>query len=162
MIKLRTVAADESGTSVMELGLIAPILAALVIGMIDVGKGYTHKLVLEQVAQRVVEKAMQGVQTDNSTSIFDTLKAEAAAEAGVSLEEVAVRYWLECAGVSQNTSAATMEEDYKPSCTVGVQSSRFLEVRIQKAYTPTFNMPWLGANAQGQVIVKARAGLRVQ
>jgi Flp pilus assembly pilin Flp len=162
MSSLRALLADQRGTSVVELGLIAPILAAMVIGMIDLGKGYNHKLVLEQVAQRAIEKAMQGVQGDNQAAIFQTLRVEAAQEAGVPAANVTIRYWLECAGVSQNSNAATMVVDYGKQCEEGVQYSRFLEVRITKGYTPTFNMPYLQANEQGQVMVKARAGIRVQ
>jgi Flp pilus assembly pilin Flp len=162
MSLLRSLRQDESGSAVVELGLVAVTLSGLMIAMIDLGKGYSEKLVLEQVAQRAVEKAMQGVQADAQTSIFTTLKAEAATEAGVNQTDVVVKYWLECAGVSQFTTFPKMDEDYAKVCSSGVQYSRFLEVRIEKAYTPTFNMPWLHANAQGKVIVKARAGLRVQ
>lgn len=162
MSRLNTFAADEEGTSIIELALVASILAAMVIGMIDLGKGFTQKLILEQVAQRAIEKAMQGVQGDAQIGIFQTLKAEAATEAGVPITSVTVKYWLECDGVNQNTNPATMDADYAKVCSAGAQYSRFLEVAIQKPYTPTFNMPWLNANSQGQVVVKAKAGMRVQ
>lgn len=162
MSRFRALLQDESGSAVVELGLVAVTLSGLMIAMIDLGKGFSEKLVLEQVAQRAIEKAMQGVQADAQTSIFETLKEEAAAEAGVPEANVVVKYWLECAGVSQFTTFAKMDDDYKKVCDEGVRYSRFLEVRIQKAYTPTFNMPWLNTNTQGKVIVKARAGLRVQ
>jgi hypothetical protein len=55
-----------------------------------------------------------------------------------------------------------MAADYNKVCNAGVAYARFVEVSMQKAYTPTFNMPWLQANAQGKVMVNARAGLRVQ
>jgi Flp pilus assembly protein TadG len=162
MMRLRSLIRDQAASSVVELALLAPILTGVLFAIVDLGKGFNQKLVLEQVAQRAIEKAMQGVQADPQTGIFATLKDEAAAEAGVDASAVTVRYWLECAGVSQYTTAAKMDEDYKRVCAPGVQYSRFLEVGLQKAYTPTFNMPWLNTNAQGKVIVKARAGLRVQ
>lgn len=159
---LRELAADEAGNAIVELGLLAPTLAGVLFCIVDLGKGFNEKLVLEQVAQRAIEKAMQGVQADPQTGIFSTLKAEAATEAGIAESAVSVRYWLECNGVSQNTSAASMDTDYNKVCPSGQRYARFLEVGLQKAYTPTFNMPWLNANADGKVIVKARAGLRVQ
>jgi hypothetical protein len=130
--------------------------------IVDLGKGFNEKLVLEQVAQRSIEKAMQGVQADPQTGIFATLKSEAAAEARIDASAVVVKYWLECNGVSQFTTYAKMDDDYKKVCGQGVQYSRFIQISLEKAYTPTFNMPWLNTNAQGKVIVKARAGLRVQ
>ncbi len=51
---------DERGTSVIELALVAPILASLVIGMSDLSRAYSAKLQLEQAAQRSIEKAMNG------------------------------------------------------------------------------------------------------
>jgi Flp pilus assembly pilin Flp len=158
----RALLADESGNSVVELGLLAPILAGVLFCIVDLGRGFNEKLVLEQVAQRTVEKAMQGVQADPQTGIFSTLREEARVEADIPLADVTVRYWLECNGVSQNTNPSTMDQDYRTVCPVGQRYARFLEVSLQKAYTPTFNMPWLNANAQGKVIVRARAGIRVQ
>jgi hypothetical protein len=159
---LRSLWSDNNGSSVVELALLAPLLTGALFAIVDLGKGFNEKLVLEQVAQRSIEKAMQGVQADPQTGIFATLKAEAATEAGIAASDVVVKYWLECNGVSQFTTYAKMDDDYKRVCGEGVQYSRFIQISLQKAYTPTFNMPWLNTNAQGKVIVKARAGLRVQ
>lgn len=158
----RRLGQDQRGTSVMELGLIAPIFATMVIGIVDISKGYSEKLVLEQVAQRAVEKAMQGMQGDNSVAIFKTLQMEAAAEAGVPTTAVTVRYWLECNGVSQNVSDVTMDVDYNKLCPNGQYYSRHLQVRIVKTYTPTFSMKWAGANDDGNYILSGQAGMRVQ
>ena len=35
---------DERGTSIIELALVAPLLATLVIGMSDLSRGYSAKL----------------------------------------------------------------------------------------------------------------------
>lgn len=160
---LDTLGRDERGTSVVELALIAPILATMVVGLIDLSKGYSDKLFLEQVAQRAVEKAMQGMQGDSSTAIFNTLRLETATAAGVQPTAVTVRYWLECNGVSQNTSAATMAADYEKVCSSGQVYSRHLMVRVQKRYTPIFSLRWMGnANADGTFTLTGQAGMRVQ
>lgn len=160
---LLKLARDDRGTSIIELGLLAPILATLVIGMTDISMAFSEKLKLEQVAQRAIEKAMQGMQGDDSTDIFNTLKAEAAAAAGVSESAVTVRYWLECNGVSQNTSASTMQADYEKVCANSSQVySRHLNVSIQKNFTPTFSVRWLGSNSDGTFTLSGEAGMRVQ
>jgi hypothetical protein len=141
---------------------VAPFLATLVIGMIDISRGYSAKLKLEQVAQRTVEKAMQGMQGDDSVDIFDTLKAEAAETAEVDESAVEVRYWLECNGVSQNTSPSTMPADYEKVCSDGERYSRHLNVEIEKGYTPMFATKWLGANSDGSFTLVGEAGIRVQ
>ena len=160
--RLFKLASDDRGTSLIELALLAPILATIVIGMSDLSLAYAQKLQLEQAAQRSIEKAMQGMQGDESTDIFDSLKAEAAATAGVAESAVEVRYWLECNGVSQNTSDATMDADYNKVCTGTEVYSRHLNVSIEKTYTPTFQVHWLGSNSDGTFTLAGEAGLRVQ
>ena len=153
---------DERGTSIIELALIAPLMATFLIGTVDVSRGFSAKLQLEQVAQHGVEKAMQGMQGDDSTTIFQSLQSEIAASAGVTTASVVVRYWLECNGVSQNSSTATMASDYERVCSAGQRYSRHLSVRITKPYTPTFSTRWAGANPNGTYTLTGEAGLRVQ
>ena len=153
---------DDRGTSIIELALLAPILATIVIGMSDLSLAYAQKLQLEQAAQRSIEKAMQGMQGDESTDIFDGLKAEAAATAGVEEEAVEVRYWLECNGVSMNTNPSTMAADYNQVCSGTEVYSRHLSVAFEKTYTPTFNIHWLGSNSDGTFTLVGESGLRVQ
>lgn len=159
MKRLTTLARDDRGTALIEMGLMLPILAALVIGMVDISRGYSAKLQLEQAAQRAIEKAMNG---DKETALFQTLKNEAMAAAGVDESAVTVRYWLECNGVSQNSSPGTMDADYGKKCDDNVPYSRYVNVRIQKSYMPMFNTEWLGANADGSFTLIGETGIRVQ
>lgn len=163
MIRMwKKIARDERGTSVIEMALVAPFLATLTIGMVDISRAYSEKLFLEQAAQRAVERAMQGMQGDDSTDIFEGLQAEAAETAGVDEDDVTVRYWLECNGVDQNTNPATMADDYDEVCPDGQYYSRHISVRIEKVYTPMFSIKWLGSNADGSFDLAGAAGMRVQ
>ena len=47
---------DQRGTAIIELALVAPILAVLIMGAVDVGGAFSRRLALEQGAQRAVEK----------------------------------------------------------------------------------------------------------
>lgn len=152
---------NEDATSVVELGLVLPILAAFVIGIIDFSKAYSEKLRVEQAAQRAVERAMQGMQGNSSTVIFNALAQEAATAADVQVSNVTVRYWLECNGVSQFTTMAKMDEDYNKECSDGVYYSRHLNVRIVKSFTPIFRLNWPGT-VNGAFTLSGEAGLRVQ
>ena len=159
MIRLPGIRHDERGASVVELALVAPFLATLLIGMVDMSNGYSDKLQLEQAAQRSIEKAMNG---DKNTDLFQTLKTEAMAAAGVASSAVTVKFWLECNGVSQNTSTATMIADYEKKCPDGQVYSRYVSVRIQKDYTPLLRAKWAGSNANGSFTLVGDAGIRVQ
>lgn len=159
---LNRIRCDERGASVIEMALVAPFLATMTIGMIDISRAYSEKLFVEQSAQRAVERAMQGMQGDDSTDIFEGLQAEAAATADVPEDDVTVRYWLECNGVDQNTSQASMADDYEKVCPDGQYYSRHISVRIEKTFTPMFATKWLGANDDGTFTLVGEAGMRVQ
>lgn len=159
MKRLINLVRDNRGAAIIEMALVAPFLATLMIGMVDLSRGYSQKLQLEQAAQRSIEKAMNG---DKETDLFETLKDEAVAAADVAASAVEVKYWLECNGVSQNTSAATMESDYEKVCPDGQAYARYVSVKIQKTYTPMFRTRFLGANADGTFTLIGKAGIRVQ
>lgn len=159
MKQLSNLIRDERGTSVIELALLAPILASLVVGMSDLSRAYSAKLQLEQAAQRSIEKAMNG---KKETTLYETLQDEAVAAAGVDPDAVEVRYWLECDGVSQNTSPSTMAEDYEIVCDDGESIARYVNVRIEKDFSPMFDVKWLGSNPDGSFTLVGAAGIRVQ
>ena len=148
----RTLGRDERGASIIELALVAPFLAAMVIGMVDISRAYSTKLQLEQAAQRAIEKAMQGKKT---TTLFNTLKAEGASAAGVAQSAVAVDFWLECNGARVAGYDDTV-------CTGTVPYSRHVSIDITKTYTPMFSTKFAGANADGSYTLHGRAGVRVQ
>jgi len=162
MRSLLNLTRDERGTSIVELALIAPLFATFIIGTVDISRGYSAKLQLEQVAQHGIEKAMQGMQGNDSQLIFQSLQSEVATAADVPVPNVEVRYWLECNGVSQNSNPATMAVDYERVCSAGQLYSRHLNVKITKTYTPMFSTRWAGANANGTYTLIGEAGLRVQ
>lgn len=151
-------ARDERGASIIELALAAPFMATLIVGMVDISRGYSAKVQLTQAAQRAIEKAMQGQKT---TDLYNTLQAEGASAAGVATSAVDVRYWLECNGVSQMTSVATMAADYAKVCSSGTYA-RYVSVDITKAYTPMFSTRWAGANTDGSYTLHGKAMIRVQ
>lgn len=145
---------SEDGSSVIEMALAAPFLALLLIGTVDMSRGYSTKLQLEQIAQRTIEK-VQNTEYNNSTD-KPLLQAEAAAAAGVSTSAVTVSSWLEC-----NNSGTKLS--FTASCTDSNHPfARYVEIRIQKTYTPMFSMRFAGANANGTYTLEGTAGVRVQ
>lgn len=141
---------DERGTSMVELALVAPILAVLTIGMIDLSNGFSEKLRLEQAAQRAIEKVMNG--RANRTTL-EALKAEAADVASVPLSNVTTDNWLECNGVRA--------ANYDTSCSSGQAFARYLSVRITKTYTPFFNYKF-HSRAENTYSLTGAATVRIQ
>ena len=65
---------DKRGAVIIELAIVAPVLALMAIGVIDLSNAYSRKLALEQGAQRAIEKIMQ---TTADTTVEATLTNEA-------------------------------------------------------------------------------------
>jgi Flp pilus assembly protein TadG len=148
----RSLPRDERGASIIELALVLPFFATMIIGVTDISNGYSTKLQLEQAAYRSIEKVQQYRTTE---STFDTLQTEAATAAGVPTSQVAVDFWLECDGARQAS--------YDSTCSSGQTTGRWITVDITKTYTPMFaSIKWLGANADGTYTLHGRAGLRTQ
>ncbi len=149
--RIRMLLDDRRGAAAIEVALIAPILATMVVGVVDLSRGYSTKLLLEQAAQRAIEKVMNGQAT---TSTAAALKTEAASVAGVAESAVAVDFWLECNG--------TRASDYNTVCPSGQVYARFMSVAITKVFTPMFAKKWAGANTDGTYTIVGRTGVRIQ
>lgn len=155
MKRLIAIARSEDGTSIVEMGFAAPILSLLLIGMVDMSRGYSAKLQLEQIAQRTVEKVQNGDYAE--TADYKTaLKAEAAAAAGVATSAVTISSWLECNNdgtkLAFTSSCADTSHPY----------ARYVEVSIDKIYTPMFKTRFAGSRVDGTYLLKGKAGVRVQ
>lgn len=156
--KLRKLAADERGTSLIEMAMVTPLFAVFLTGMVDLSRAYSEKLQLEQASQRAIERVMN---RQMSSSSFNTLKTEAADQAEVDESAVTVDYWLECNGTRQGDG--TPGNGYDTSCSTGDLQSRYLTVRVQKDYLPIFGTKYFpGANNDGTFTIEAEAGIRTQ
>ena len=150
--RLLTLAREERGASVIEMALVAPVLATLLVGMVDISRAYSARLMLEQAAQRSIEKVMQ---YQASSSTYTTLYIEAAIAASVPITAVTVDYWLECNGVRA--------ADYESGCPTGQTYARYVTVSIDKDFSPMFGTRFFpGANADGTYTITGEAGLRTQ
>ena len=156
--QLQSLGRDEGGASVIEMALMTPILASMLIGMVDISRAYAAKLALEQSAYRAIEKVQQYNTTE---STYDTLKAEAASAAnnsgfsGVQNSDVTIDYWLECNG--------TRASSYDSVCGSGQAYPRWITVDINAKFTPMFSSSrWPGSNSDGTYTLHGKAGLRTQ
>jgi len=174
MRPLRTLALEERGAAVIELALIAPVLALLIIGVTDISIAYGRKLELEQAVQRSIEKVMQ---TTGDTTVAGTIKKEAVCQINgtnddntcatgrLTAEDVTVTYRLECtdgagALTSQETSDADAFDDF--ACpNVTDSEARYIMATAVDTYTPMFSIHF-GTGGNGVYDLSATAGVRVQ
>lgn len=157
-------ASDQRGTATIELALFAPVLAMMVIGVIDMSNAVGRKLAVEQAAQRAIEKVMQ---TTGTKSVADTIIDEVADQANIPDEDkadkITVTYSLECDDEEPLTSDdADTFDDF--SCAEGtVRQARYIEVEVNDTYVPMFSLAFAGydGGAAGYPIT-AIAGMRTK
>lgn len=171
MIRLRDLRRDRRGAVVIELALLAPVLAVLTVGIIDISLAFGRKLALEQAAQRAIEKVAQ---TTGELTAEDTIKKEAVCQINgtimednpdtpesevntcktgqITTDDVTVSYRLECDG------AVT---DYALDCTEGQSEVRYIMATVNDTYTPMFPLHF-GVADDGKYHLHATAGVRVE
>jgi Flp pilus assembly protein TadG len=146
---------DERGASIVELALIMPFFATMLIGVVDITRAYSAKLKLEQAAYRAIEKVQQYRDTSSTFSTIQTEATTAATAAGFTNPSVTIDYWLECNGSRQT--------DYNTTCSGGQVENRWIQVDISGSYAPLFaSSMWPGSNADGTYTLHGRAGLRTK
>ena len=150
MGRLSLLKCDAAGTVTIELALIAPLLAAMLIGLVDLSTAYSDKLRLEQVAQRTIEKVQQKGFTVDMKAALET-EAEAEAGAGADAD---LTFWLECNGAKVT--------DYDGGCSSGQPYARYVQLDIQKDVTPVIIAKFAGSNSDGTITVHGIAGIRIQ
>ncbi len=146
---------DESGASVLELALIAPILGFLLLGSVDMAMGYSERLGLAQAANRTIEMAVSRGPVNSS---YSYLQDVAASTSGEPTNHVTVDNWLACDNVRQAT--------YDDVCGGNQQTARYVSVRIIGTHRPIINYSGLvaqsGNSDSSSVGIAGSAVVRVQ
>lgn len=156
--RIHRLARDENGAALIEMALLLPVMSTLIIGVADISRAYSQKLLLEQAAYRAIEKVQQYQATE---STYNTLKNEVVAAANaagftdVTTSNVTIDYWLECNGTRQSS--------YDTTCSSGQAYARWVTVDVTHNFTPMFaSSKWPGSNSDGTYTLHGRAGLRTQ
>lgn len=179
MTRLPGLGRDERGAAVIELAMIAPVLALTVIGIVDMSNAFSRKLALEQGAQRAIEKIMQ---TTETSTVQDTLASEAVCQVNgmqadgtcpgqISASNVTVNWRRECTdsgGTRSNApgspySSSTDFDNASNGCPSGtVREADYIQVRIDDSYTPLFPIHFAAINGDGTYHLSATAGMRTK
>ena len=170
---LRRLAKDDRATAVIELALIAPIVALTIAGIADLSNSFTRKLALEQGAQRAIEKIMQ---TTVDSTVEATLTNEAVCQVNgtnadgtcktspITVSDVTVTYRQDC--IDTSTSAVTSTTTTNAllfdtwSCGAGSKKSDYISVTVLDKYTPMFPVHFSSYDADGTYHISATAGMR--
>jgi len=164
--------ADARGAAIIEMALIAPVLALGVIGIVDISNAYSKKLGLEQGAQRAIEKIMNTTETAtveatlanevqcqvNGTNADGTCKTS-------TNQTITVTWRLDCtdSGGAVTTQTTTASATYDAfTCPSGtVSQARYVQVNVTDKYSPLFPVHFLGYNSSDSTYhLSATAGVR--
>lgn len=148
-----SLSADQRGNALIEMALIAPVLATLLIGTVDISRASSAKLGVEQAAQRTIELVQR---SDYRTADNATLEADAEDAAGTG-SNATISAWLEC-----NGDGVHLDYD-SGTCGATDTYARYVQITVTQSFTPLFGTRFFaGANTDGTVTVSATAGVRTQ
>jgi Flp pilus assembly protein TadG len=173
--RLTQLAANARGAAVIEMALVAPVLALGVIGIVDVSNAYSKKLALEQGAQRAIEKIMNT--TENAT-VESTLATEAVCQVNgtttnggvqtcnsspITTSNVTVTWRVDCTvgttTTSQTTTDSATYDGYITAC-AGTKAG-YVQVTVTDKYTPLFPIHFAAFNTSDSTYhLSATAGTR--
>ena len=166
--------ACDRGAAVIELAMVAPMLALMTIGVVDLSNAYSRKLGVEQGTQRAIEKIMQ---TTETSTVQDTLKTEVQCQvngtnadgtckaAPLLLGDISVNFRIECTKADGTmTPGTTTDPDAfdDMECDTGETEAKYISVSAMQKYTPMFSTHFLGINADGSYHLHATAGMRTK
>ena len=169
MRTLRNLIRDDDGAAIIELAILAPVLALMTIGIVDLSNGFSRKLQLEQGAQRAVEKVMQ---TTGVLSVEATIANEVVCQVNgnnadgtcktspITTANVTVEHRLECNGTVSTTDN---DGDGELDCPAAGQSeNRWIKVTVWSDYEPMFPVRFSGVESNGKYRIQSIAGMRTQ
>lgn len=142
---LPALARDERGTSLIEFGFLAPFLALLTMGVIDLSRGIAERFALQQAINRGLELVQARPAYADATSgdvDYSFVKTEVAAAAEVKdPAQVTLTRWLECDGGDPKAVTDTCED--------GQDVARYLRVRVTKTFIGEFYYKTIPLAASG-------------
>jgi Flp pilus assembly protein TadG len=139
---------DEKGASLIEFGLLAPVLALMVGGVVDLSEGLSERFQIQQAVNRSLEQ-LQSLppQADANKKDVDYafLTTEAQTAAGPSAT-VTLTKWLECDGVKKAS--------WDDTCTAGQDTARYVHLKVVKTFNGFFFMKSRQMTATGAMRVQ--------
>ena len=177
MIGLRRIRllANVRGAAVIEMALVAPVLALGVIGIVDVSNAYSRKLALEQGAQRAVEKIMNTTETSTvEATLANEVKCQVnggTTSGGVTTcntsatQNITVNWRLDCTTGGTTTSTSTTSsatyDALVAACTSPATKAGYVQVTVTDKYSPLFPIHFAAFNTSDSTYhLAATAGVR--
>lgn len=148
----RRFAVDTHGAALVEMALIAPLIAALMMGTVDTASYFAARLKAQQAVNRSLEMSLMGGPSVAASDI----QAQAAEQAGVGTGAVTVSQTLKCSGTIT---------DWTLTCASGQETARYTQVALSTTYTPSFVLSALTSiymSSSGDIPISITGVVRIQ
>jgi Flp pilus assembly protein TadG len=130
---LARIGRDRAGVAAVELGLTAPVLAGLLIPMVDLGIGAYEKMRVQGAAEAAAQYALGHASAYNASNI------QSAGQNATSLAGLTVTPTQACNCITGTTIGAAVS--CTSTCSDGSTPGTFVSVATQATYTPLFSYP---------------------
>lgn len=131
----RQVWKDEAGTAAVEFAIVAPILAAALIGMLDVGRLLYERSDVNSALRMAAQTAMSDPGTKKITDLLRTFKSQKQFAESMSFEYSAQRY---CACPDNRQYPGTIEVQCDTPCPTADSPSIFYRIEGGTRYNGIF------------------------
>ena len=174
--RVASLRADNRGAAVIEMAMVAPVLALGVIGIVDLSNAFSKQLGLEQGAQRAVEKIMN---TTETATVESTLANEVQCQVNGSTttsgvqtcntsptQTITVNWRLDCTvggtTTSQTTTTSATYDTWLQNCTTANGTKvGYVSVTVTDKYSPIFPVHFASFNTSDSTYhLSATAGVR--
>lgn len=132
---------DSRGASAIELAMVLPVLLLIMLGMVDLSRGFAAKLEMEQAAQRTSDLALSIRPRSGDLSYLYSEAMEASKQPR---DQIKIETLLECGGDPQAS--------FDGECASGKERARFVSVVIKQPYQTFFDWGALSAVFGSQVL----------
>jgi Flp pilus assembly protein TadG len=159
-LRLKPLARDERGASLIEFGFLAPVLALVTMGISDLSRALSDRFSIQSAVNRSIEllQAHPVTISGSATSTTGTsscgnycfVQTEAQNAAGPNAT-VTLTTWHECQDASETISMVAFSADC-PSNTTSV--GRYVRVKVDKTFTGGFYIHTIAMSTSSAVRVQ--------
>lgn len=122
---LKSILRDASGSAAVEFAIIAPVLAAALVGMLDLGQFFYERADINSALRMAAQTAMSDPGTKKVTDVLNTFKSRKQFSGILNFEYNAVRF---CACPDMSEAGKMVKTSCELSCPTSVSPSVFYRI----------------------------------
>lgn len=145
-LRLKSIARDRKGAALVEFAFAAPILATMLIGLVDLSMFISSNLAVQRAARAGGEYAVANGYdaTAVATAVTSATSSRSSYMGAISATPAPTK-WCACPNAATGLTTATCGT----SCSSGLAAGSYVTASARASFTPLF--PWPGMSGQRQL-----------